>query len=56
MGLPSATFSVRKPKSAAATNLLKNAIVAFFNLAKCGAKPRTARKIATYRHFAITSV
>jgi hypothetical protein len=27
---------------------LKNAIQAFFNLAKCGAKPRTARKIATW--------
>ncbi len=29
-------------------SLLKNAVVAFFNLAKCGAKLHTARKIATY--------
>jgi hypothetical protein len=29
-------------------SLLKNAVVAFFNLAKCGAKLRTARKITTY--------
>ena len=28
--------------------LLKNAIVAFFNLAKCRAKLRTARRITTY--------
>ena len=27
---------------------LKNAVVAFFNLAKCAAKLRTARKITTY--------
>jgi hypothetical protein len=30
-------------------NLLKNAVLAFFNLAKCGAKLRTARKITPAR-------
>jgi len=38
-------------------SLLKNAVLAFFNLAKFGAKLLTARKIATYgRYFGITSV
>ena len=31
-----------------ANSLLKNAVVAYFNLAKCEAKLRTARRITTY--------
>ena len=30
------------------SSLLKNAVVAYFNLAKCEAKLRTARRITTY--------
>jgi hypothetical protein len=41
-----------------AISLLKKAVVAFFNLAKCGAKLRTARKITPARrgYFAIASM
>jgi hypothetical protein len=39
----SATIDIRE--NAPTASLLKNAIVAFFNLAKCEAKLRTARKI-----------